>query len=84
LVRREATHQTERLAEGEAMSESLDELKNCVVCGGKLSGGNHHCDEKRIHSIEARRRAHTEKGRVRTPSFSERLSTGFRMLEGQQ
>lgn len=57
----------------------------CVACGAsfpeyrhgcELPHSDHHCDEKRIALIEAKRKSHGEMGRIYTPPYGQRLSDG--------
>jgi hypothetical protein len=58
-------------------------LTHCVACGAKLENLDHHCHPHRIESIE-NRRAKFDNFRSRTPSVSERIATGFGMLQDDE
>lgn len=58
----------------------------CVVCGLNQDDDNHHCDPKRLesinrrHDMEARRNAEGIFAPIQGHSFGERLRDGFRMI----
>ncbi len=56
-------------------------LDDCVVCGEHISGHDHHCNPRVEARIEAARKGHSELLGDRAPSFSERLTNGFWLLD---
>ena len=64
------------------MGRSADEPR-CVACEEPLVNNNHHCDEKRIKSIESHRKRYDTNGRQQPRSLHSRLSEGFAMLNGK-
>ncbi len=55
----------------------------CVACGEKFIGRNHHCDESRLRHVESaerRRERRRQAKATRRPGFGERLAAGAEML----
>ena len=51
----------------------------CVACGERYFGYDHHCDPKKIARLEARRAADRD-DQLRQPTESTNLNYGFQLL----
>jgi len=57
-------------------------MNQCIVCGEKYDGDDHHCDPKWEAKIERGRKSHTEKGIERVNgSFATQLAAGFAIMQ---